>query len=86
MGGTPDEVPGRYAVADPLALAPPPAPVLLVHARDDARVPLTQSEAYADAAGAVADLEVFDGDHFTVIDPHDPSWERTMEWLDARCP
>lgn len=85
LGGTPDEVPERYAVADPLALVPPPVPVLLVHARDDDRVPVAQSQAYADAAGPAAELELFDGDHFTVIDPADPSWDVVVAWLDDRC-
>ena len=37
MGGTPDEVPERYAVADPAALPPPPVPVTLVHGTADDR-------------------------------------------------
>lgn len=85
MGGTPAEVPDRYAVADPTALAPPPVPTLLVHARDDDRVPVSQSRAYADAAGEAAELALFDGDHFTVIDPADASWDRTMGWFEDRC-
>lgn len=85
MGGGPDEVPDRYAVGDPAALVPPPAPVLLVHARDDDRVPLSQSVAYADAAGEAAQLSVVDGDHFTVIDPSDPSWDLAMGWIDDQC-
>lgn len=85
VGGTPAEVPDRYAVADPLALVPPPVPTLLVHARDDARVPVSQSQAYADAAGESAELALFAGDHFTVIDPDDDSWDRVMRWLGDRC-
>lgn len=85
MGGGPDEVPDRYAVGDPIGLVPPPVPVLLVHARDDDRVPLSQSVAYAEAAGEAAELSVVDGDHFTVIDPSDPSWDLSMRWIDDRC-
>lgn len=85
MGGGPDEVPDRYAVADPSALAPPPVPVLLVHAPADDNVPIAQSEAYAAVAGEPVELVRVDGDHFTVIDPRDPSWERTMDWVGARC-
>lgn len=85
LGGDPDEVPDRYAVADPSALAPPPVPVLLVHAPGDDNVPISQSEAYADRAGAQAELVRVDGDHFTVIDPGDASWELTMEWVAGRC-
>jgi acetyl esterase/lipase len=85
MGGGPEAVPDRYAVGDPLALAPPPVPLLLVHARGDDRVPFDQSQVYADAVGAPAELHPVPGDHFTVIDPHDPSWDDTMDWLAARC-
>lgn len=85
MGGGPDEVPERYMVGDPAALAPPPVPVLLVHARDDDRVPLSQSVAYAEVAGEAAQLSVVDGDHFTVIDPADASWDLAMDWIESRC-
>ena len=85
MGGGPDAVPDRYAVGDPSALAPPPVPVLLVHAPADDRVPFTQSEAYAEVAGDRADLRAVEGDHFTVIDPADASWSMTMEWIDQQC-
>ena len=85
MGGGPDEVPDRYAVGDPVALAPPPVPVLLVHGTGDDRVPMSQSDTYAEAAGAAADLRRVDGDHFTVIDPGDGSWDLTMDWVAQRC-
>ena len=85
MGGGPDEVPDRYAGGDPLALAPPPVPILLVHGRSDGNVPFTQSEAYAQAAGERAQLRPVEGDHFTVIDPGDPSWDATMEWVGQQC-
>lgn len=85
MGGGPDEVPDRYAVGDPTALAPPPVPVLLVHGTGDDNVPMTQSETYAEAAGDAADLRRVDGDHFTVVDPGDESWELTMDWIARHC-
>ena len=85
MGGGPDEVPERYAVGDPLALAPPPVPVLLVHGRSDDNVPFSQSEAYAQAAGDRAELRPVEGDHFTVIDPGDDSWAATMDWIADTC-
>ncbi len=85
MGGFPQEVPDRYAVGDPVALAPPPVPVLALHARDDDRVPLSLSAAYADAGGDAVELAVVDGDHFTVIDPSDPSWAQAMNWVDDHC-
>lgn len=85
MGGGPDEVPERYEIGDPSALAPPSAPVLLVHAPGDDRVPIAQSEAYLAVAGDRAELARVDGDHLTVIDPGDASWDLTMEWVAGHC-
>lgn len=84
MGGGPDDVPDRYAVGDPTALAPPPVPVLLVHAVEDDRVPVGQSRDYARRVGDHAALVEVGGDHFTVIDPADASWELTMDWIGRR--
>ena len=61
------------------------APVLLVHAPGDDRVPIAQSEAYLDVAGDRAELARVDGDHFTVIDPGDASWDLTMDWVAVHC-
>ena len=73
LGGRPEEFAERYRAADPLTAAPLAAPVLCVHARADADVPITQSEAYV-ARGGQAALREVPGDHFTLIDPSDESW------------
>src|SRR4051794_3786670 len=54
-GGSPDEVPGRYAAADPMQLLPLGVPTLLVHGVEDATVPVKRSRRYADAARAAGD-------------------------------
>lgn len=72
LDGTPAEVPDRYAVASPLALLPPDrgTDVLLVHGDDDEVVPLSQSRAYAGAAGDRVELRVVpDVGHFEHLDP-----------------
>ncbi len=72
VGGTPSEVPAKYAVADPTLLVPAHCPVWAVQARDDQVVPGEQSTSYvarARGAGAVAERVVVPGDHFTLIDP-----------------
>jgi acetyl esterase/lipase len=77
LGGTPDQVPDRYRLADPIAQVPLPAPVLCVHARADDSVPYAQSVAYVAAAtkaGGRAALHEVPGDHFTLIDPSTPDW------------
>jgi acetyl esterase/lipase len=87
LGGAPEEVPERYAVADPVRLLPTGVPVLCVHGAGDRIVPLAQSERYAAAAGAVGDqveVTVVPGDHMVVIDPAGEAWRRTVEWVTAR--
>jgi len=77
MGGSPDECPRRYAVADPLSQVPIPAAVRCVHARADDRVPFTESEAYAEAAtvaGQDAKLLEVEGSHFSIADTSSPAW------------
>ena len=83
LGGGPDDVPDRYAAADPIRHVPPPVPVVCVHARGDDVVPFAQSEAYVAAAGGRAVLREVPGDHFTVIDPAHASWALVRDALPA---
>ena len=87
LGGRPDEVPDRYAAADPARLLPTGVPVLCVHGEQDTTVPLEQSRRYAAAATAAGDqveVTVVDGDHMAVIDVTGEAWRRTVDWLAAR--
>ncbi len=82
LGGPPAAVPDRYRVADPIGLLPVGVPQLLVHGALDEDVPLSQSTAYARAAGPDAELLVFDdADHFDVIDPERAAWQAVVERL-----
>lgn len=67
VGGSPAQVPERYADADPLALLPVTTPVVLLHGADDDTVPVSQSRHYADASGAR--LRVVPGGHYEHLDP-----------------
>ncbi len=72
VGGTPDQVPDRYPVADPARLLPPSCPVWAVYAEDDDVVSPVQSTGYATLArqaGGRAEAVPVPGDHFTIIDP-----------------
>jgi acetyl esterase/lipase len=72
LGGGPDEVPGRYAVADPLALLPTGVRTVLIHGTDDADVPVSQAERYVAAATADGDdatLRKYVGAHFEHLEP-----------------
>ena len=86
MGGTPEEQPDAYAIADPMRLLPTRTESLLVHGDADQRVPIEQSRAYARAARAAGDrcelLELADIDHFAVIDPRTQAWATVADHLD----
>jgi acetyl esterase/lipase len=87
LGGTPEELPDRYATADPVRLLPTGVPVLCVHGAADTTVPLDQSERYAAAAtqaGDVVEVTVTPDDHMAVIDVAGEAWRRTVGWLAER--
>ena len=90
LGGGPDEVPERYAVADPIAQVPLAMPVLLVHGTDDATVSVRRSRDYAQAArqrgGQVELVEIPGpaGAHRGHIDPTGESWSAITAWLPER--
>ena len=82
LGGTPDEVPERYAEASPVAFAPLGVPTLLVHGVNDATVTVKHSRRYAEVAGDEAELiELEDAVHRAFVDPRTPAWEAAASWL-----
>jgi len=78
LGGSPADVPDRYALASPAARVPLDAPVVAVHGTRDGNVPIRQSEQFvaaARAAGGTAELVRLPGvEHFAVIDPTTEAW------------
>ncbi len=78
LGGSPDAVPERYAVASPAALLPLGVPQVLIHGTEDDTVPFAMSAVYRDTAVALHDpvtLIPLPGlDHFAVIDPESAAW------------
>jgi acetyl esterase/lipase len=84
LGGRPDQVPQRYALADPMRAIPLDVPVVCMHSRRDDEVPFAQSAGYVAAgsnAGADARLVETPGDHYTMIDPGHPDWARVLDNL-----
>jgi acetyl esterase/lipase len=84
LGGSPDQVPQRYAGADPIRQVPLAATVLCLHSRADQDVPFVQSTSYvaaATAAGATAELRETEGDHFALIDPTAAPWRTVVAAL-----
>lgn len=78
LGGGPDDVPDRYAQADPAALVPSGVPSVLVHGREDHHVPVELSRRFAaraqDAGDGVRLVELPGIGHFEVIDPLSAAW------------
>jgi hypothetical protein len=86
MGGTPDELPEPYRLADPIAAVPVAATVLCMHSRADDEVPFSYSERYvaaAEKAGGRARLAETGGDHYTLIDPATQDWAAVIDALPA---
>jgi dipeptidyl aminopeptidase/acylaminoacyl peptidase len=90
MGGAPEELAERFARADPLALVPPSAPVLLVHGTADEVVSVELSRTYrqrASAAGAeveLVEIEGHAGRHRAHIDPRGSAWRTVTGRLPAQ--
>jgi acetyl esterase/lipase len=88
MGGSPEQVPERYAAGDPIALVPAPAPVLLVHGTSDEVVSVQISRSYERAAAAaggeveLVEIPGRDGRHRAHVDPRGAAWAA----LTARLP
>jgi acetyl esterase/lipase len=85
LGGTPEQVPERYAAADPMRLVPLGVPTLLVHGADDETVPVQRSREYAAAARAAGDpvelVEPVPGGHRVHPDPRSEAWRVAAEWI-----
>jgi acetyl esterase/lipase len=77
MGGTPDEVPERYGVADPAALPPPPVPVTLIHGTADQDVPVEMSR--MSTVGQL--IEIPGAGHYDLIDPQSRAWPQVLAAL-----
>ena len=85
LGGTPEEVPGRYAAANPQRRAGLPTPMLLVHGEDDRTLTVRQSIEYvqaARAAGGPAELAALShAAHRDHVDPRSAAWQVVLERL-----
>jgi acetyl esterase/lipase len=84
LGGSIDEVPDRYAQADPMRRLPLRVPVGLVHPRADGTVSVSGSRGYAEAARAAgADVTLAEppGGHRDPIDPSSAAWQAAVGWL-----
>ncbi|TQM66396.1 alpha/beta hydrolase family protein [Klugiella xanthotipulae] len=86
IGGSPAQYPERYAGIDPARLPAPDVPTWLVHGDADDRVPVAMSRAYTrthlGGRPQQGGLDTVPGvDHFQVITPPHPAWERVVAHL-----
>ncbi len=87
MGGSPEQLPERYAVGDPLELLPVAMPGLIVHGTDDRTVSVKLSRHYLERARATGSpvelLEIAGeaGAHRAHIDPRGEAWAAVAGWL-----
>lgn len=88
MGGSPEEVPERYAAGDPIRLLPLSIPALIVHGVLDETVSVKLSRSYTDAARAAGgEVELVEiqgpaGRHRAHIDPRGDAWAAVVHRLE----
>jgi len=87
LGGTPDEVPHRYAKASPRRRLPIGVPLLLVHGERDDDVPVHISREFAAAAREAGDdcelVVIGDEGHYEHLEPASRSWRTAVDWLEG---
>ncbi len=87
LGGTPAQVPERYALASPAALLPLGVKQVLVHGEEDTTVPVSLSAEYHARATKLGDpvrlVSLPGAEHFEVIDPRAKEWPRVVEAVDS---
>jgi acetyl esterase/lipase len=90
LGGSPAEVPERFAAVDPIRLVQERGPspflrVLVVHGAGDETIPLRRSREYAEAARAAgADVELVEpnpGGHRDYVFPGSRAWRVAVDWI-----
>lgn len=84
LGGTPDEVPERYAAADPALLltGTQPTELLVLHGAEDQEVPVSLSRGLAARCTAVHLVELPGVEHYGLIDPRSAAWLAVLGALD----
>jgi acetyl esterase/lipase len=83
LGGSPAQVPERYAATDPMQLPLPTVPVVLIHGTADDVVPIELSRRYAARDPQIELVELEGVDHFDPIDPLAPAWGAVLDALSA---
>ncbi len=87
MGGTPQQVPDRYAVGDPGALLPLEGKQVLLQGTRDDQIPPTLPTRFVEKArraGSEARAQMLSrADHFDVVDPESRAWPAVLAEVKA---
>jgi acetyl esterase/lipase len=81
MGGTPEQIPQRYAAASPAELLPISVPQKLVHGTADSVVPFDMSKRFAKASTNATLLPIPGAGHFDLIDPRSAAWATVQKTI-----
>jgi acetyl esterase/lipase len=79
LGGTPRQVPKRYALASPIELLPMKTPQRLLHGTADGVVPFEMSERFARASKNAKLIKLEGVGHFELIDPRAKEWPAVLK-------
>jgi acetyl esterase/lipase len=80
LGGSPQDVPDRYNLCDPILRAPR-IPTIILHGECDAVVPIRLSRDMADLHPTMELRALAGVDHFDLIDPLSGAWQNVTEAL-----
>lgn len=87
LGGMPDAVPGRYAIASPIEHLPIGLPLTALHGDADTVVSIDQARTYVPAATAAGDSAVLKElpgvGHGGFVDPTSPAWAAAIDTITA---
>lgn len=83
IGGTPLQVPARYATVNPVQNVDPGTPVVAIHGTEDTVVPPENSRRYVEAAqkaGGKAELTLLEGeDHDSIMSGDSPAYPKVLD-------
>ncbi|HUA18864.1 MAG TPA: prolyl oligopeptidase family serine peptidase [Bryobacteraceae bacterium] len=84
LGGTPTQVPQRYAASSPMELLPISVPQRMLHGTADHVVPFEMSERFAKASSNAKLVPLEGAGHFDPVDPGSRVWpevqKKILEW------
>src|SRR5216684_6461136 len=79
LGGSPKQIPQRYAATSPMELLPISVPQRMVHGTADNIVPFDMSERFAKASLNSKLIPLKGAGHFELIDPRSREWDTVQK-------